>query len=64
MSESSGASFPGFGLEEVHNFPAMETVTGSGETPATLAFKLTLAKGKYGPSAPLSVSRGYLSADY
>ena len=31
MSESSGASFPGFGLEEVCNLAATETVTGSGE---------------------------------
>ena len=34
MSES-GASFPGFGSEEVRNFPATETVTGSGEIPRT-----------------------------
>ena len=33
MSESSGASFPGFGSEEVCNLLATETVTGFGETP-------------------------------
>ena len=31
MSESSGASFPSFGLEEIRNLPAMEMVTGSEE---------------------------------
>ena len=32
MSESSGPSFPGFGLEELCNLPATEMVTGSVET--------------------------------
>ena len=31
MSKLSGASFPGFGPEEIRNFPAMEMVTGSVE---------------------------------
>ena len=31
MSELSGASFPGFGSEEIRNLPATEMVTGSGE---------------------------------
>ena len=35
MSESSGASFPGFGSEEIRNLPATETVTAPVEQPQT-----------------------------
>ena len=33
MSESSGASFPGFGSEEFRKLPTTETVMGSLEIP-------------------------------
>ena len=41
MSESSGASFPIFGSEELCNLLATENVTSSGETPQST---LTLAR--------------------
>ena len=46
MSESSGASFPGFDSEEVHNLPAMETVTGSGETPCATCIQASADQGE------------------
>ena len=33
MCESSGASFSGFGLEEICHLPTMEHVMGTGELP-------------------------------
>ena len=41
MTESSGASFPGFGSEEIRNLPATEIVTGTEElTQATMTLAL------------------------
>ena len=43
MSELSGASFPGFGSEEVRN---LETVTGSGETPRAICIQANADQGE------------------
>ena len=46
MSESSGASFPGFGSEEVCDLPTTETVTGSGETPRATCIQANADQGE------------------
>ena len=57
MSESGGASFPGFGSKEIRNIPAIETVTGPEELP-----QATLTQADTGPEE-VSVRQASLFAN-